>query len=286
VNQEQNQEQAQVAIVTGGAGGLGSAVARRLSGRGVHVVVVDLEGDRAKAVADSLPTPGGWCAADVADEADVAKYVNYTVERFGRIDLHHINAGIPGTLDGIPDVDIADFDRVMAVNVRGAFLGVRAAFQRYRAQRSVGNIVLTASVASLGGSADLLGYHVSKHAVIGLLRNAAVYGGPLGIRVNAVAPGIVPTELFAAAGSAVGGGSDMVKRASTTPLRRAGTPEEIAAAVDFLLSDDSSFITGEVITADGGANAVNAARPSGGAGRWDTAEVDRNTYGDDWSGRP
>jgi NAD(P)-dependent dehydrogenase (short-subunit alcohol dehydrogenase family) len=107
-----------------------------------------------------------------------------------------------------------------------------------------------------------------------MTRSAAVYGGPLGVRVNAVAPGIIPTELFAGAGGAAGGGSDMVARAATTPLRRAGTPEEVAALVAFLLSDEAAYMTGEVVSVDGGATATNTLRPSGGAGAWDPLVVD------------
>jgi NAD(P)-dependent dehydrogenase (short-subunit alcohol dehydrogenase family) len=140
--------------------------------------------------------------------------------------------------------------------------------------------VLTASIASLRGSADILPYQISEHGVLGALRGAAVYGGPLGIRVNAVAPGIVPTGLFAANATAVGGGGDMVRRASTSPLRRAGTPEEIAAVAAFLLSADSAYVTGEVVSADGGAAVVSSVRPSGGAGAWDHESVDRALYGD------
>lgn len=142
----------------------------------------------------------------------------------GRVDLHHLNAGIPGSPGGFPDLDVTEFDRVMAVNVRGMFLGLRGAFRRYRAQHSTGAVVLTASIASLRGSADLIAYQTSKHAVLGLLRGAAMYGGPLGIRVNAVAPGMVPTNL------------------------------------------------------DGGAAIMSTVRPSGGAGAWDFASLDRRTY--------
>jgi NAD(P)-dependent dehydrogenase (short-subunit alcohol dehydrogenase family) len=162
----------------------------------------------------------------------------------------------------------------MAVNVHGIFFGLRAAFRQYARQGSGGAIVTTGSIASLRGSTDLLAYHTSKHAVLGLMRCAAVYGGPLGVRVNAVAPGIVPTELFASAGNAVGGGSDMAARARTTPLRRPGTPDEIASVVAFLLSDDAAYMTGEVVSVDGGATTTNTLRPSGGAGRWDPAEID------------
>ena len=264
----------QVAIVTGGAGGIGGATARRLSSEGASVVVVDLDGDRAGEVAASLPGAALAVEADVASEDDVERYIAAALERFGRIDLHHLNAGIPGTLAPLPEVETTDFDRVLAVNVRGMFLGLRAAFRQFAVQGAGGAIVTTGSIASLRGSADLFAYHASKHAVVGMTRSAAVYGGPLGIRVNAVAPGIIPTELFAASGAAVGGGSDMVTRAGTTPMRRAGTPEEVAALVAFLLSDEAAYITGEVVSVDGGATATNTLRPSGGAGAWDPGVVD------------
>lgn len=192
-----------VAVVTGGAGGIGSATARRLSAEGCRVVVV-------------------------ATEADVDEYLDVATRTFGKIDFHHLSAGIPGSPGGFPELDAADFDRVMAVNVRGVLLG---------------------------------------------LRDAAMYGGPLGIRVNAVAPGIVPTDLFAAAGKA-----DMVRRASTAPLRRAGTTGEIASVVAFLLSEESAYMTGEVVSVDGGSAIVSTVRPSGGAGAWDFAALDQRTY--------
>lgn len=279
-----------VAIVTGAAGGIGSATARRLSAEGVRVVAVDVNEDGVRALAESLPQPSAWVGADVADEAGVARYVDAAVSRFGRIDFHHLNAGIAGSLAPLPGLTAEDFDRVMAVNVRGVFLGVREAFRQFAAQAGAaqppagrggtpGAIVITASIGSLRGSADLLPYQTSKHAVLGILRGAAVYGGPLGIRVNAVAPGIVPTELFAATPDVPGGRDDMTRRASTTPLRRAGTGEDVAAVVAFLLSEDAAYITGEVVSADGGASIVSSVRPSGGAGAWDTAAHDAALYG-------
>jgi NAD(P)-dependent dehydrogenase (short-subunit alcohol dehydrogenase family) len=268
-----------VAVVTGGAGGIGSATAHRLAEEGAHVVVVDLDEQRAREVATALPTPGAWAGADVSREEDVAAYLATAVERFGRVDLHHLNAGISGSFTPIPDLTVDEFDRVLGVNVKGVFLGVRAALRQFAAQGSPGNIVVTASIGSLRGSADLLAYQTSKHAVLGLVRGAAVYGGPLGIRVNAVAPGIVPTELFAGAPDRPGGRDDMTRRASTTPLRRAGTGEDVAGVVAFLLGDDSAYMTGAVVSVDGGASVVSTVRPSGGAGAWDVSHVDRLVYG-------
>lgn len=268
----------QVAVVTGGAGGLGSAAALRLSQEGCRVLVVDRDGAGARSIAARLPGESTWLQADVAVEDEVTGYVRHAAEHFGRVDLHLLNAGLPGPVTALPGLTADEFDQVMAVNVRGVFLGLRAAFRQYQRQRSAGNIVITASIASLRGSADLIAYQTSKHAVLGLLRGAAMYGGPVGIRVNAVAPGIVPTNLFPAGGGAPGGRDDMRQRATTTPLRRAGTSAEIAAVMAFLLSSESAYITGEVVSADGGAAIMSSVRPSGGAGAWDVAGYDAAAY--------
>jgi NAD(P)-dependent dehydrogenase (short-subunit alcohol dehydrogenase family) len=263
-----------VAVVTGAGSGIGAASARRLSEEGVSVVVVDIDGAAAQKVAASLPGAAHAVRADISIEADVDRYLRDAVDRFGRVDLHHLNAGVFGTFDRLPDISAGDFDRVIAVNLRGPFLGLRAAFRRYEEQEGGGEqrggaIVLTASIASLRGSADLLPYQTSKHGVVGLVHGAAMYGAPRGVRVNGVAPGLIPTKLFAAGGSAPGGGSDMERRGTTTPMRRVGTPGEVASVVAFLLAEEAGYVTGEIVTVDGGAAAVNTVRPSGGAGAWD-----------------
>lgn len=267
-----------VAIVTGAANGIGRASAERLSADGANVVVVDIDAEAAERTAASLSRAAIAVQADVSSEDDVQHYMDAALKRFGKVDLYHLNAGIFGTFTPIPDLTVDEFDRVMNVNVRGQFLGMRAAFRQFHEQGTTGAIAVTASIASLTGSADLLAYQTSKHAVVGLIHGASVYGGPLGIRVNGVAPGIVPTDLFAAAATTTGGKNDMETRASTTPLRRAGSAHEIASVAAFLLSEDAAYVTGQVLSADGGATIVNTVRPSGGAGAWDTDAVDRVIY--------
>jgi NAD(P)-dependent dehydrogenase (short-subunit alcohol dehydrogenase family) len=250
-----------VAIVTGGASGIGAGVVRRLVDDGARVAVIDANGAAAAEFASGLGPDVLAIEADVSIEADVARAARETVARFGRIDLHHLNAGIAGKLAFLPDATVEEFDHVLAVNVRGTFLGLREAFRQYAAQRSGGSIVITASICSFGGGADLVAYHASKHAIVGLMRSAAVYGGPIGVRVNAVAPGIVPTKLLGPADMSAAGAAGTNARALLAPLRRAGSTEEVASVVAFLLGDDAAFVTGSVYPVDGGAIAVNPVRP-------------------------
>jgi NAD(P)-dependent dehydrogenase (short-subunit alcohol dehydrogenase family) len=250
-----------VVVVTGAGSGIGEASARRLAADGAQVVVVDIDGERAQRVAADID--GLAVTADVSTEDDVDRYMAAALERFGRVDRHHLNAGIIGSFAPFGELSAADFDQVISVNLRGVFLGLRAAFRAYEGQDGGGAIVVTASISGLRGSSDLIPYHVSKHGVIGLTRCAALTGGPLGVRVNAVAPGIVLTGLFAQSGGVTGGGSDAVDRARNSALGRPGEVEEIAALVAWLLSDEASFMTGEIVSIDGGATALNPVRPSG-----------------------
>lgn len=259
-----------VAIVTGAVGGIGSAAVERLSEAGARLVLVDLDAERADAAASALAGDAIGVGADVSTEAGVEKYMSAAVDAFGAVDLHFLNAGIAGTPhQQLVDASVDEWDAVMGVNLRGPFLGIRAAFRHYLERGTSGSIVVTASIAGLRGAADLLAYTSSKHGTIGLIHGAAVYGGPIGVRVNGIAPGIVPTPIFGEAGMA-----DMVRRASTAPLRRAGRADEIAACVAFLLSDDSSYVTGEILSIDGGANIQNTNRNAGGAGLWDPTPID------------
>jgi NAD(P)-dependent dehydrogenase (short-subunit alcohol dehydrogenase family) len=251
----------QVAIVTGAAGGIGSAVARRLSAEGARLVLVDLDGDAAQRVADALPGEAIGVAADVRDAAHVAAYMDAAVERFGRIDRVHLNAGYPGKLVPFADTEIDDFDRVIAVNVRGVYLGLRAAIRRFIDQGGGGAIVATSSGLGLGGGQLWGPYSASKHAVLGLVRSAALDHAHQGIRVNAICPGFTDTAMLRPTEEMVAPGDrDAAEHALTSivPLGRYGRPSEPAALVAWLLSDESSYITGAHFTVDGGVDAAAA----------------------------
>ncbi|UOQ56892.1 SDR family oxidoreductase [Leucobacter allii] len=259
-----------VAIVTGGTGGIGEAIVDRLIRSGSKVVIVGTNEERAQQLAAKYRERAIGVGADVSTEAGVASYMEAAITVFGSADLHVLNAGIAGTpAQLIADASVEEWDQVMGVNVRGPFLGIRAALRHYATAGVTGSIVVMASIASLRGAADLLAYTASKHAVAGLVEGAAVHAGPVGVRVNAVAPGLIPTPLFGEAGM-----ENMRQRASTSPLRRAGDPDEIAAATAFLLSEDASYITGTLLSVDGGSSVQNNCRYGGGAGLWDPAEID------------
>ena len=242
-----------VYIVTGGGRGIGEATARRLSEEGARVAVVDLDGDLAQAVAQALPGDAIGLQSDVSVESEVREHFERTLAHFGRIDGAHLNAGIGGAWGiGLADTEMDDFDRVVAVNLRGVYLGLREALRYFRRAGHGGALVTTASTAGIVGGEWVSPYVGAKHGVVGLTKTAAVNGGPMGVRVNCVAPGLVVTRLTDVNESVIADAALARRRQiETVPLGRAGTPEDVAGVVAFLLSDDASYVSGVLIPVEG-----------------------------------
>lgn len=242
-----------VAVVTGAAGGIGRAVVERLCSEGVSVLAVDLA---AETLAEALSGIDGVfvpVAADVTSEPQVRSMLEAARERFGQLDCLVNNAGIEGVAARIEDYPTDVYDQVMAVNVKGVFLGMKHAVP-LMAERG-GSIVNTASTAGLQGNPLLPAYNASKHAVIGLTRSAAQAHGRSGIRVNAVCPSPIETRMMRSIEREIGGNApDAAKQRfeNAIPLGRYGEPEEVAALVAFLLSDEAAFINGSIYSIDGG----------------------------------
>lgn len=243
-----------VAVVTGGGSGIGRASALRFAAEGAEVLVADIVGEAAEAVAHLIREAGGRGAArrvDVSSSAEVEAMVADAVERFGRLDVMMNNAAAPHGAPVAATTD-ADWRRVMGVTLDGVFFGVRSALARMVPQGS-GSILNISSGAGLGGEVMLGAYGAAKAAVINLTKTAAVESAATGVRVNCICPGPIATPpLHAWLGHIPGGAEAFTKQ---IPARRLGRPEEIAALATFLASDEASYVTGAVVVADGGVNA-------------------------------
>jgi NAD(P)-dependent dehydrogenase (short-subunit alcohol dehydrogenase family) len=240
------------AIVTGGGGDIGGACARLLADQGATVLVVDADLTAAERVAKEINQKIGEASAavgaDVSLSADVGRYVAAAAKR-GPIDAIVHAAGLAGPAAQLPDFDEAEFDRVMAVNARGTFLGIKHGLPR---MRDGGAIVNVASVSGMVGYPLVAAYVASKHAVIGLTRTAALEGAARGIRVNAICPGPIKGQLMSAAAGGVAHDPHQDPFLTGVPLARYGTPEEVAQTIAFLLSPAAGFISGATIAIDGG----------------------------------
>ena len=247
--------QGRVAVVTGGASGIGLAVCERFALEGARVAVFDVDGDRARAVAEGLPTDAIAVAADVADSTSVADAFDAVDGHFGRVDILVNNAGVafvpPGD-DEVPfdpDLPIAitdgQWDRMLGIHLSGTFYCTRSAVHRM-CRDGGGAIVNMGSVAGLAGG-GIVHYSAAKAGILGFTRSVAQQVGRFGIRVNAVCPGHIDTPMTRAGSSE--GRARVVAR---TPVGRVGEPEDIANAVFWLASDESSFMTGQWLSPNGG----------------------------------
>ncbi len=248
-----------VAIVTGGAKGIGFAVARRFAKDGARVVVADIDEDAGSRAVEAVGAYGAvrFVRCDVGDKADVDNLVAATVQSWGSIDVLVANAGIAKGADFL-DVTEADFDAVLRVNLKGVFLAGQAVARQMVKQieegGSPGAIVNMSSINAVVAIASLAAYSASKGGINQLTKVMALSLAPYGIRVNAIGPGSIMTDMLASVAT------DKVARdrvLSRTPLGRIGEPDEIAAIATFLASDDASYVTGQTVYADGGRLGLN-----------------------------
>ncbi len=250
-----NRLQDKVAVITGGAGGIGRAAAALFAEEGARVLLVDLDEVALEAAVQAIGSDRvSHHVADVTRAEDNQAMIRCATERYGGVDVFLANAGIEGDVKPIVEYDEARFDQVLAVNVKGVFLGLKAAIPAMQA-RGGGSVVITSSVAGVRGSPGICAYVTSKHAVIGLMRTAARECAAMNIRVNTVNPSPVETRMMRSLEEGmVPGGADAAKAsiAASIPFNRYGTPEEIAKVMLFLASDDSAWVTGAVYMADGG----------------------------------
>ena len=257
-----------VAIVTGAGQGLGRAMARRLAGEGAAVVIADLRETAARETVAQIEADGGRALAvrtDVVQAGDITELIQRTLGDLGRLDIMVNNAGIGPAVFPVVQLPEAEWTKVLTVNLTGTFLCCREAARHFVVQRS-GTIINISSINGLNPSVFVAPYNVAKAGIISLTKTLALELAPYGVRVNAVCPGPVSTELnqklmrqrAGVLGITV---EEMVESVrSAVPLGRWGEPEDMAAAVAFLASDDAAYITGEVLTVAGGmAGAVTAA---------------------------
>ena len=246
-----------VIIITGGSGGIGRATARLFVHEGASVLLVDTQEGALREVAAQIGGAVAWVAADVSKSEDTERYVQEAVKHFGGVDVLFANAGIEGAVRPLVEYNSEEFDRVLNVNVRGAWLGIKHAAPEI-GKRGGGSILLTSSVAGLVGARGLGPYVASKHALIGLAKSAALELAPQNIRVNTINPGPIENRMMrsieqqanpADPGAVKSGFQALIA------LQRYGTNDEIAKLALFLASDESSYCTGSVFLADGGMTA-------------------------------
>jgi len=244
-------------VITGAASGIGAETARLFVAEGASVVLADLEVERGEKLAAELGDRARFVAVDVAEEGAIDRAIDESVTTFGGLDVLFNNAGNPGSLGRIEDIDMELFDRTVAIHLRGVFLGIRAAARIMRPQGH-GSIINTASVAGLRANYGGHDYSAAKAAIAHLTKTTANELGEDNVRVNAICPGGIATSIFGrgagldadAAEATVGVMESILSEVA--PMKRSGQPIDIAEAALWLASDASSFVTGQAIAVDGG----------------------------------
>jgi NAD(P)-dependent dehydrogenase (short-subunit alcohol dehydrogenase family) len=242
-----------VAVVTGGSSGIGRATAQRLAAEGAAVVIGDLDTERGRETVTQIREAGGeaqFVETDVTSESDVETMVETAVAEYGGLDAAVNNAGVEGAIAPTYDQSVTDWEQVIAVNLRGVFLGLRAEVPAMLDDGG-GAIVNTSSLAGLNGLRGGSPYAASKHGVLGLTKSAAAEFGSDGVRVNAVCPGVIETPMLERTREE---SSQLDQAAAISPMQRSGEPGEVADAVVWLCSREASYVTGESIAVDGGFN--------------------------------
>jgi NAD(P)-dependent dehydrogenase (short-subunit alcohol dehydrogenase family) len=242
-----------VAVITGGASGIGEATARLMVAEGGKVLIADMQLERGQALADELGDQALFCQVEVRQEDQVKAAIDQAVAAWGRLDCIFNNAGFGGVLGPIEDIPVEEFDLTMDVLVRGVFLGMKHAIPIMKKQRS-GSIINTASMAGITAGRGPLVYSTAKAAVVHLSKVSAMQLGEHNIRVNAICPGYIVTPPSM---GTVGRPDELMSerskhQAERQPIPRAGMPQDIAETALFLAGDRSGFITGQAITVDGG----------------------------------
>lgn len=242
-------------MVTGASSGIGRATAMELAARGAKVVAAARRIEELSVLVDDIKTAGGSAfamSADVSSSEDIQQLVETTVDRFGRLDIAVNNAGIEGVFHSLLDFDEGEWDRVLATNLTGNFLSMKYQAKAMLMHGDGGSIVNVGSINSFLGFPGGAAYAASKHGQIAITSSASAELAPQGIRVNLICPGVIDTPMYQRLRGTVGDETYDDLLNTSVHMRRAGQPEEIAASIAFLCSDEASYITGATLTCDGG----------------------------------